>query len=194
MITRVCALALFIVVGAAAAGFACTNISTLNLSDSAGRPGDRVDITGSSFGNSSPSGRRTAEPLPVRIRWNDAEGPTLAEVVPDGTGNISAAITIPGVTPGRYVIFAVQQDRDGYHMYGTPARAAYEVFTPDGGSVPPGAVSQAEGSSDGREAWDVPLLLAVLGVLGGALFVAGFAAFMRLLSPGVGPSASRVSS
>ncbi len=182
-----------IVVGSAAGAFACTNISTLNISDSSGRPGDRVLITGTSFGNSSPTGRRTTTPLPVRVRWNAVEGPTLAELAADAAGNISASVTIPDATPGRYVIFAVQQDADGYHMYGTPARIAYEVLTPDGRPAPPaeavGVSSSAGGTSTG-----LPMALVVLGTLGGALFVVGFVSFARLLKPGERAAASPVRS
>ena len=182
-----------IVVGTAAGAFACTNISTLNISDSSGRPGDRVLVTGTSFGNSSPTGRRTATPLPVRIRWNAVEGATLAELTPDATGNISATITIPDAGPGRYVIFAVQQDADGYHMYGTPARIAYEVLTPDGRSAPPAAAA-AVSSSAGGSAANLPVALVVLGVMGGALFVAGFISLARLLKPRERALVSRVRS
>jgi len=179
----------------AAGAFACTNISTLNISDSSGRPGSTVLITGTSFGNSSPTGRRTTTPLPVRIRWNGAEGEPLAEVLPDSAGNISASITIPSqAVPGHYVIFAVQQDADGYHMYGTPARIAYEVLTPDGRPAPPPAVASAEPSGARAGASGLPLALVVLGAVGGALFVAGFIAFVRLLSPGAGITPSRVRS
>ena len=180
-------------VGAGAGAFACTNISTLNISDSSGRPGDRVLVTGTSFGNSSPTGRRTATPLPVRVRWNAVEGPTLAELAPDAAGNISASITIPDASPGRYVVFAVQQDADGYHMYGTPARIAYEVLTPDGRSAPPAEASGVSSSVGGASA-GLPVILVVLGTLGGALFVVGFVSFARLLKPGDRPAASRVRS
>ncbi len=180
-----------IVVGAGAGAFACTNISTLNISDSSGRPGDRVLVTGTSFGNSSPTGRRTATPLPVRVRWNAIQGPTLAELAPDAAGNISASITIPDASPGRYVIFAVQQDSDGYHMYGTPARIAYEVLTPDGRSAPPTDALAVSPSAVGGSA-SLPMALVVLGTLGGALFVLGFVSFARLLKPGERPAASRV--
>lgn len=192
---RVLASVLFtVVIGTAAAALACTNIATCNISDSSGRPGDRITITGSSFGNSSPAGRRTSEPLPVRIRWNGADGPVLAEVLPDGAGNISAAITIPDVNPGRYVIFAVQQDRDGYHMYGTPARIAFEVLTADGRSAAGPTRAAPEPATDGSSGWELPVMLVVLGILGGTLFLAGFAAVMRLLAPGEATSPGRVSS
>jgi len=177
-----------------AGAFACTNISTLNISDSSGRPGSTVVITGTSFGNSSPTGRRTSTPLPVRVRWNGTDGEMLAEVLPDSAGNISASVTIPPqAAPGHYVIFAVQQDADGYHMYGTPARIAYEVLTPDGRPAPPPAVASAEPSARAG-ASGLPLALVVLGALGGTLFVAGFVAFVRLLSPGAGVTPSRVRS
>ncbi len=188
---RIVVLVLSALVVTAAGAFACTNISTLNISDSSGRPGSTVVITGTSFGNSSPTGRRTTSPLPVRIRWNGTEGETLAEVLPDTAGNISASVTIPAAAPGHYVIFAVQQDADGYHMYGTPARIAYQVLTPDGRPAPPVAVAPLE-SSGGSS--DLPVALVVLGILGGALFVAGFAAFVRLLSLGSGASPNPVRS
>jgi hypothetical protein len=179
----------------AAGAFACTNISTLNISDSSGRPGSAVLITGTSFGNSSPTGRRTTTPLPVRIRWNGTGGETLAEVLPDAAGNISASVTIPlQAAPGHYVIFAVQQDADGYHMYGTPARIAYEVLTPDGRPAPPPAVASAEPSAGQAGTSGLPLALVLLGASGGALFVAGFVTFVRLLSPGAGVTPSRVRS
>jgi hypothetical protein len=189
---RTLVLVLLAVVGTAAVAFACTNISTLNLSDSSGRPSDTIAVTGSSFGNSSPTGRRTSTPLPVRIHWNGADGTVLAEAVPDAAGNISASVTIPEATPGRYVLFAVQQDTDGYHMYGTPALAAFEVVTPEGRSVPPSTPVAAEPSTGGSQGWDVPIVLVVLGLAGGALFVAGFAACLRLLSPGEVPAPGRV--
>lgn len=181
---RLGVLALFLLVGTAAAAFGCTNISTLNISDSAGRPGQLIRITGSSFGNSSPSGRRTQTPLPVRIQWNGTGGPVLAEAFPDGVGNISASIIIPDASPGHYVIFGVQQDSDGYHMYGTPARIAFEVLTADGRSATPADRAVEEPATSDSASWRVPDLLAVLGVTGGALFVAGFIFSLRVLSPG----------
>ena len=189
---RLVVLALCGLVVTTAGAFACTNISTLNISDSSGRPGSTVLVSGTSFGNSSPTGRRTTTPLPVRIRWNGTDGETLGEVLPDAAGNISASVTIPAAAPGHYVIFAVQQDADGYHMYGTPARIAYQVLTPDGRPAPPVAVAPTE--STGSRGPDLPLALVALGTFGGALFIAGFAAFVRLLSPRSGVAPSRVRS
>ncbi len=182
-----------IVVGAGTGSFACTNISTLNISDSSGRPGRQVRITGSSFGNSSPSGRRTASPLPVRIRWNGTEGPLLGEALPDAVGNISASVVIPDAPPGHYVIFGVQQDSDGYHMYGTPARVAFEILTPDGRSAPPAARAVDESAAGQAASWRIPGLLVGLGLLGGALLVAGFIVSLRVLAPGRLPQPGRVS-
>ncbi len=193
MMRRVTAFTLFILVATGAAAFACTNISTLNISDSSGRPGTEVRITGSSFGNSSPTGRRTQTPLPVRIHWNGVDGQVLGEAIPDAVGNISASIIIPDVTPGHYVIFGVQQDRDGYHMYGTPARVAFEVLTPDGRSVAPADLAVGAPSTGPSASWRIPGLLAVTGLLGGNLFVAGFIVSVRLLSPFQRGQLSRVS-
>lgn len=187
------ALVLFVLVGTGAAAFGCTNISTLNISDSSGRPGSQIRITGSSFGNSSPSGRRTQTPLPVRIHWNGVGGPVLGEAIPDAVGNISASIVIPDAPPGHYVIFGVQQDADGYHMYGTPARVAFEVLTADGRSATPADVAVEE-SSTSQSTWKIPGLLAGLGLVGGGLFVASFIVSLRLLSPGQLAQPSRVSS
>ena len=187
-------LALFVLLGTGAAAFACTNISTLNISDSSGRPGNQIRITGSSFGNSSPSGRRTASPLPVRIHWNGTEGPLLGEAIPDAVGNISASVLIPDAPPGHYVIFGVQQDADGYHMYGTPARVAFEILTPDGRSATPADVAVDEASAGQTASWKIPGLLAGLGLLGGALFVGGFIVSLRVLSPSQVRQPSRVSS
>ncbi len=186
-------LALLVLLGTGAAAFACTNISTLNISDSSGRPGKQVRITGSSFGNSSPSGRRTPSPLPVRIHWNGTEGPLLGEAFPDAVGNISASVIIPDAPPGHYVVFGVQQDSDGYHMYGTPARVAFEILTPDGRSATPAdrAVDQAPAGQAGS--WKIPGLLVGLGLLGGALLVAGFIASLRVLAPGRLAQPGRVS-
>src|SRR5215213_10967073 len=83
-----------------AAAFACTNLATLNLSSAAGKAGDTVTVTGSSF--RMPVGVETG----VQIRWNALDGPVLAEVRPDRVGNISADIVIPQAAADNYVIIA----------------------------------------------------------------------------------------
>jgi hypothetical protein len=163
-----------LIVGAAA--FACTNLATLNLSSTAGKAGDVVTVTGSSFA----VGRGGEPTLPVQLRWNGVNGMVLAETTPDRAGNISATFTVPEGAPGYYVLVATQKDAAGGDTYGTPARASYQILGPNGQSVvaQPGVASAAalpaEPSSSG-----IIALTVGLGVLGLALFGAGFIAFVR---------------
>ena len=64
---------------AGAAAFACTNLATLNLSSTAGKAGDSVTVTGSSFRVNSAN---VAASDPVVLRWNGTEGTELARVSP----------------------------------------------------------------------------------------------------------------
>jgi hypothetical protein len=164
-----------LVVGTVA--FACTNLATLNLSSAAGKPGDVVTVTGSSFRVNS---NNVEASNPVMLRWNGVDGPVLAEVKPDRAGNISATFTVPEGQPGYYVLVATQRDANGVDAYGTPARASYQILGPNGQpviqpvSAPPAAPVATEGSSAG-----IIALTVGLGVLGLALFGAGFTAFVR---------------
>ncbi len=161
---------------AGAAAFACTNLATLNLSSSAGKPGDTVTVTGSSFNVNS---RDVAASFPVILHWNGVDGATLAQVQPDKAGNISATFTVPDGQPGYYVLVATQRNAQGADVYGTPARASYQILGPNGQSVvqpvgtPAGTVG-TETSSSG-----IIALTVGLGALGLALFGAGFIAFVR---------------
>ncbi len=161
---------------AGAAAFACTNLATLNLSSSAGKAGDTVTVTGSSFNVNT---RDVAASFPVVLRWNGVDGASLAEVQPDRAGNISATFTVPEGQPGYYVIVATQRNAQGADVYGTPARASYQILGPNGQSVvqpvatTPGTVGP-ESSSSG-----IIALTVGLGALGLALFGAGFIAFVR---------------
>ncbi len=163
-----------VVMGAAA--FACTNLATLNLSSTAGKAGDVVTVTGSSFA----VGREGAPTLPVQLHWNGVGGPVLAEVTPDRAGNISATFAVPEGAPGYYVLVATQKDARGVNTYGTPARAAYQILGPNGQSVvtpAAGAAAAALPSEPGSTG--IIALTAALGLAGLALFAAGFIAFVR---------------
>ncbi|MDQ4097724.1 MAG: hypothetical protein M3144_07645 [Actinomycetota bacterium] len=161
---------------AGAAAFACTNLATLNLSSNAGKAGDTVTVTGSSFRVDRTD---VAKSFPVILHWNGVDGATLAQVQPDKAGNISATFTVPDGQPGYYIIVATQRDARGNDVYGTPARASYQILGPNGQSVvqpvgtPAGTVG-TEGSSTG-----IIALTVGLGALGLALFGAGFIAFIR---------------
>jgi hypothetical protein len=161
---------------AGAAAFACTNLATLNLSSTAGKSGDSVTVTGSSFRVAS----GTAVSDPVVLHWNGTTGTELARVVPDKAGNISATFAIPEGQPGYYVIVATQQDAKGIDAYGTPARASFQILGANGQSVVTPAVSSAGSTVASSPSSSGIIALTVgLGALGLALFGAGFVAFVR---------------
>lgn len=100
----------FLSVGAAAilmltavSAWACTNLATLNLSQSAVTPGEAVTVTGTSFSTVEKGGQ------PVQFHWSSPEGDLLAEVAPDATGLVVASVTIPpDAQPGFYAMVATQ--------------------------------------------------------------------------------------
>ena len=162
---------------AGAAAFACTNLATLNLSSTAGKAGDSVTVTGSSFRVNSAN---VATSDPVVLRWNGTEGTELARVTPDKAGNISATFAIPEGQPGYYVIVATQKDAKGVDAYGTPARASFQILGANGQSVVTPAVSSAGSTVASSPSSSGIIALTVgLGALGLALFGAGFVAFVR---------------
>lgn len=183
MRTRQMSIGFAIVAGAmavtAAAAFACTNLSTLNLSTPAGNPGDVVTVTGSSFrvARATDAVQTTS---PVVVHWNGADGPVLAETTPDKAGNISATFTVPDGSPGYYVIVATQRNAQGRDEYGTPARASFQILGPGGQSVvqQPGSQAPASLTSEPSSTGIIAMTVGV-GALGLALFAAGLTAFVR---------------
>ncbi|HEX2048884.1 MAG TPA: hypothetical protein VHF27_14055 [Acidimicrobiales bacterium] len=174
-----------------AAAFACTNLATLNLSSTAGKAGDVVTVTGSSFA----VGRGDAPTYPVQLRWNGVDGMVLAEAVPDRAGNISATFTVPEGAPGYYVLVATQRDARGIDTYGTPARASYQILGPNGQSVvaPPVNAAAAELPAEPSSTGIIALTVA-LGVFGLGLFAAGFIAFVRQTRATAAAATARVKS
>ncbi len=161
---------------AGAAAFACTNLATLNLSSTAGKAGDQVTVTGSSFR----VGTGSTATDPVVLRWNGVEGAELARVTPDRAGNISATFAIPEGQPGYYVIVAVQRNAQGVDAYGTPARASFQILGANGQSVvTPAASSAGSTVASSPSSSGIIALTVGLGALGLALFGAGFVAFVR---------------
>ncbi|MGI9119163.1 MAG: hypothetical protein ACR2G7_03370 [Acidimicrobiales bacterium] len=162
------------------AAWACTNLATLNLSQSAVTPGESVTVTGTSFSTVEKGGQ------PVQFHWSGPEGDLLAEVSPDATGLVVASVTIPAdAQPGFYAMVATQsiQEQDGHIVagglspaFGTPARVSVQVGDPV--ATPVAATpSTPAASSDGASSLLVALtgLLAVVGL---GLFAAGFSVFM----------------
>lgn len=170
--------------------FACTNLATLNLSTSMGKPGDAVTVTGSGFmasadempmdgmvmdmsGMSMMGMGATSARSPVVLRWNGPDGPVLSDAIPDKSGTISVLFTIPETRAGHYTVVAVQKNRQGFDVYGTPARAPIQVVgtgQPAGSGVrgagPEGAAGQSNSTG-------VIALTIGLGVLGVGLLGAG---------------------
>jgi hypothetical protein len=162
---------------AGASAFACTNLATLNLSSTAGKAGDQVTVTGSSF-RVARAGQ--ADPGAVVLHWNGTEGAELARVTPDKAGNISATFAIPEGQPGYYVLVATQRNAAGVDGYGTPARASFQILGANGQSVVTPAVSSAGSTVASSPSSSGIIALTVgLGALGLALFGAGFVAFVR---------------
>ena len=165
-------LAILTLTGAAA--YACTNLATLNLSSGAGKPGETVTVTGSSY-------RMPADaPNGVLIRWNGLDGPVLAEARPDRVGNITATFTVPEAAPDNYVVVAVLRNGRGVDTSGTPARAQFQILGDAGRPVPqaPSAPAPVATGGEGSSAGPIALLV-VLGVSGLGLFGAGFIAVAR---------------
>ena len=162
---------------AGAAAFACTNLATLNLSSTAGKAGDQVTVTGSSF---KVNAKDLSASTPVVLHWNGVDGVQLAQAMPDKAGNISATFAIPDGQPGYYVIVATQKDAKGVDAYGTPARASFQILGANGQSVVTPAVTSAGSTVASSPSSSGIIALTVgLGALGLALFGAGFVAFVR---------------
>lgn len=178
----------------AASAFACTNLASINLSSTFGKPGDAIVVTGSGFSGgvegpmegmdmgamdmaSMGSTSGLAVRPPVVLRWKGPDGPVLASAIPDRTGSISVTITVPETQPGRYSLAAVQKNAQGYDVYGTPARAAIQV-TADG-RPPSGAEGSTLAAGGGSESRGIIVLTIALGALGVGLFLAGGMAVVR---------------
>ncbi len=172
----------------AIAAFACTNLATLNLSSGSGGAGDAIAVTGSSFRVAT--GDNPA--MPVVLNWNGVDGPVLAQTTPDAAGNISATFSVPEGQPGYYVIVASQKDAEGADAYGTPARASFQILGPNGESVVQPAGNQAAPVTADPSSSGIIALTVGLGVLGLALFGAGFTAFVRQARSREVPVASKV--
>ncbi len=166
-----------LLVGAMAA-WACTNLATLNLSQSAVQPGANIGVTGSSFATAAKGGQE------VLISWDAVNGPVLAKAMPDPTGNIATSIAIPAdAQPGYHVLIATQNSVDQKKgtisaAYGTPARAAVLIgaAAPADAAQPaaaPAAVA-ADASSTG-----MLILTVLLALMGIGLFGAGLGLFVR---------------
>ena len=184
-----------IVMLVAGAAFACTNLATVNLSSSMGKPGDAITLTGTGFmanaaempmdgmvmdmGAGGAMMGDLSVRSPVTVRWNGPDGPVLSTAVPDRSGTISVLFSIPDAPAGHYTVVAVQKNAHGYDVYGTPARSPLQVLGP---GQPAGAGARGGGTAGAAAPSTSPGILALtvgLGVLGVGLLAAGGVAATR---------------
>jgi hypothetical protein len=162
-----------VVVGCAAAAWACVSGPAVNLSTANVKPGDQVTLTGTNF----------RQPDPVTVRWNALDGPILGTFDKPANGSISGAITVPAdARAGNYVLIITQHKADG-KLSQMPVRALLTV-TPAGGAVPAlgaAVASSTEARQPGLVVADnsvsgTTLALIAVGVAGVGMFIAGVAA------------------
>ncbi len=170
----------FLLIGVVGA-LACTSLATITPSTPTGDAGTAVTIAGQAF---DPAGSA------VSLHWNAMGGPVLAQAQPDASGGISASVKIPAdAQAGYFVIIATQTDKTGAPAFGTPARTSFQVGNPttagSSGSIAapaanvPAAVAATSTSSSPGLNGGWLAAIAILGILGAALFIAGVGFFVR---------------
>lgn len=125
-------------------------------------PGESVSVSGFSYSDT------------VEIRFDDFDGPLLAELEPDANEDIEGEVQVPSdVKPGRYILYAVQRDDQG-DISRFPGQAEVVVGEP---GPPRDPDAEAEARSAGLVTQGGPspvsLLLVVVGTaaIAGLLFV-----------------------
>lgn len=181
-----------VLAGLASTAYACTNLSTINLSTGSARPGDSITATGTSFGGGG-CGCRPRGVSPVEIHWNGRSGPVLAEAQADTAGSISVTFSVPDAKPGLYSIVAVQRDLElNMDYYGTPALASIEVLGPNGESVVQQGVEAAGNLHNSTSSGGIIALTVALGLLSFGLFAGGAITAIREISRRRQPAAAPV--
>ncbi len=163
------------------------NFSMLKVTPELSVPGAEVALSGFSYPVTSK----------VSIRFNDLDGPVLAELEPNSNQDIAGTVRIPDGTPtGRYVLYAVQYDSAG-KVNRIPGRAALTVAG-GGGAAPaiptgleldvrPDDLVVDEGATAGE------LALVALGAVGVAALLSLALARVAVSRRPAGPSAGRAS-
>lgn len=161
--------------------FACTSLATITPSTPSGEAGTAVTIAGQAF---DPAGSA------VSLHWNAMGGPVLAQAQPDASGSITASVKIPAdAQAGYFVIIATQNDKTSAPAFGTPARTSFQVGNPStagssgsiaatAANVPAPVAAASTGSSQGLNGGWLAAV-AILGILGAGLFIAGVGFFVR---------------
>ncbi len=172
----------------AAAALACTNLATISLSSEAGRPGDTIALTGTSF--PVPRASSGVPATPVEIHWKSADGPLLAQATPDRTGTIAVTFTVPESVPGPAVIIATQRRTvtnpntpDAPPIvtdeFGTPARATLRVLAPGERASRVAVPSEFVSLSTDNGSTAAMVLLVLFGAVSLSLFAGGVIAFLH---------------
>lgn len=101
------------------------NFSMLEVADQEVTAGEEVRVSGFSYTDT------------VNVRFGEVDGPVLATLEPSDEDIISGMVTIPEeASPGRYVLFAVQQDEEG-NLSRIPGQAMLTVAAIGGAPLDP---------------------------------------------------------
>lgn len=173
---------------ASAAAWACVSGPSVTLNPANAKPGETVTLTMRDF--------RKADP--IHVRWNELNGPVLAQFEQNGSGSpFTGEITVPAdAKPGNYVLILSQYAPDG-KLSQMPVRALVTVVGANGSNPVLGAaVSPTEANrpaglvTNDESVSAATLALAALGVAGVGMFIAGMAALLagrRATSPEAAP-------
>lgn len=180
---------------AASAAWACGVLATLTLPPVAA-PGATITATGKNYsaptsGTGTPTGASD-----VTIRLQSRTGRIISTTAPPEGGRLNKTFTIPAdVSPGWYVVLAMQNNANGTPKSGTPGRttlriqgaAAGAAASPWSASGPSGPASSQSASGQGGGAM-LPMGLAALLSL--SMLAAGWTLVSRRGRPLSGPQLS----
>ncbi|MGH2809900.1 MAG: hypothetical protein ACRDIA_03345 [Actinomycetota bacterium] len=127
---------LTLLLGAMAYSWACTGQAEVQLIPPLAAPGRRVTVTESQTGRPLASMAGTSRSdgrTQVQIRWNDLNGPVLAEAFLAEGEKLNAPVTIPEVPDDVYYVVAISGNE--------AVRTVVQVKAAGGGDRNPSAVS-----------------------------------------------------
>lgn len=128
------------------------DLAALEVTPKTGRPGATLEVRGERFSAAADAGE-------VHLRWDEADGPVMATVSPDPSGEFTTTVSTPGdAEEGFHMLVATQRiagdDGEMEAVFGTPARASVTLHEPGPGERPP--APSPEAASPRRGAGDVP--------------------------------------
>jgi hypothetical protein len=159
----------------ASVAWACGVLATVKLNTKVASPGQAVTATGKNY--SAAAGASA-----VTLRLKNRSGPLLATTTPDASGRINTQFQLPGnLSPGWYVVLALQNNANGTPKSGTPGRTSFRVQgAARNAAASPWAASQpsAPPNDGGGPIGRSPVLMGLavllsLGMLSGGMALAG---------------------